>query len=169
MVINLEKFRLCSTQTAVHLGMRICSKTFLASPTLERRLKLLGMVEEFLSSEKQPAVWWRSLLGHLSSRIQLISLGRLWVRCHYYWFSVGVGTSWTIKCGYNGHLSAKRTNCGGATLLVSHEECPFTWSNQICQCGWTLRMSDGGAHLGSFPMAGSEPCAIFLCPSIGRS
>ena len=78
--VNLDKSHLCPAQTATYLGMVIDAKVLRASPTPERRERLLCLLQEFLSSEQQPASLWRVLLGHLSSLTQLIPGGRLRMR-----------------------------------------------------------------------------------------
>ena len=78
--INLEKSHLDPSQTATYLGMVLDTIAFTVSPTPKRQQKLLALVQEFLSSELQPASLWRVLLGHLSSLTQLIPGGRLRMR-----------------------------------------------------------------------------------------
>ena len=78
--VNLEKSNLTPAQSATYLGMVIDASVLRASPTPERRERLLALLQEFLSSELQPASFWRVLLGHLSSLTQLIPGGRLRMR-----------------------------------------------------------------------------------------
>ena len=66
-IINLEKSQLVPTQVATYLGLVIDATTLRASSTHTRIANLHSPIEEFLSSEQQPAALWRRLLGHLSS------------------------------------------------------------------------------------------------------
>ena len=79
-VVNLEKSSLVPSQIVSYLGVRINSQTFQASPTPTRIEKFFSIVEEFLSSRRQSASFWRVLLGHLASLIHLVPSGRLCVR-----------------------------------------------------------------------------------------
>ena len=79
-VFNLEKSSLVPSQIALYLGVRIDSQTFRASPTCTRIEKFFSILEEFLSSKRQSASFWRVLLGHLASLIHLVPSGRLCVR-----------------------------------------------------------------------------------------
>ena len=76
-VVNLEKSSLVPSQIVSYLGVRIDSQTFRASPTPMRIEKFFSIVEEFLSSRRQSASFWRVLLGHLASLIHLVPSGRL--------------------------------------------------------------------------------------------
>ena len=78
-VVNLEKSSLVPSQIVSYLGVRIDSQTFRASPN-PRIEKFFSIVEEFLSSGRQSASFWRVLLGHLASLIHLVPSGRLRVR-----------------------------------------------------------------------------------------
>ena len=78
--VNFEKSHLVPSQTATYLGMELDAVGLKVSPTPKRQQKLLALVQEFLSSELQPASLWRVLLGHLSSLTQLIPGGRLRMR-----------------------------------------------------------------------------------------
>ena len=78
--VNYEKSALDPSQVATYLGVDLDSVRLRASPTLKRRDKVLSLIEEFLSCERQPAAFWRTLLGHLASLIQLVPGGRLRMR-----------------------------------------------------------------------------------------
>ena len=79
-VVNLENSSLVPSQIVSHLGVRIDSQTFRASPTPTRIEKFFSIVEEFLSSRRQSASFWRVLMGHLASLIHLVPSGHLRVR-----------------------------------------------------------------------------------------
>ena len=79
-VVNLEKSTLTPSQVATYLGVRIDSGALRASPVPLRIERFFSIVEEFLSSELQPAKSWRILLGHLASLIALVPGGRLRMR-----------------------------------------------------------------------------------------
>ena len=79
-VVNLEESTLTPSQTTAYLGIRIELQTFRASATPSRIEKFFSIVEEFLSSEVQPAKFWRILLGHLASLSRLVPNGQLRMR-----------------------------------------------------------------------------------------
>ena len=79
-IVNLEKSSLLPSQVVSYLWVRIDSQTFRASLTPSRIEKLFLIVEEFLSSRRQSARFWRVLLGHVASLIHLVLGGRLQVR-----------------------------------------------------------------------------------------
>ena len=74
--MNLNKSSLVPSQTMVYLGIKIESQTFRALPTPLRIEKFFSIAEEFLYSKVQSAKFWRVLLGHLVSLMQL-GLGSL--------------------------------------------------------------------------------------------
>ena len=70
-VVSLEKSHLCLSQVATYLGIVFDSSLLKASLSVERQRKLF-LIIEFLSSERQPILLWRALLGHLFSLTQLV-------------------------------------------------------------------------------------------------
>ena len=78
--VNLTKSSLVPTQSLVYLGMEIRSLPFIARPTPVRVNNLIRLIEEFLSTPSPPALFWRRLLGHLSSLTLLVSGGMLRMR-----------------------------------------------------------------------------------------
>ena len=79
-LVNLEKSSLVPTQTIPYLGIDLNSSILRAFPMKKRIDGLLSLIEEFLSSEWQPAELWRSLLGHLASMTLLVPGARLRMR-----------------------------------------------------------------------------------------
>ena len=78
-VVNPEKSHLEPSQVVQYLGVVIDTRSFRASPSLDRVARLLSTAGEFLSSADPPASWL-SLLGMLSSLSHLFPGGRLRVR-----------------------------------------------------------------------------------------
>ena len=76
-VVNPQKSVLEPCRTATCLGMVIISPSLRAFPSPERVATLLTQIEEFLSCRRQSVVFWRSLLGRLSSLCHLTPRGRL--------------------------------------------------------------------------------------------
>ena len=71
-VINPAKSHLVPSQVVQYLGVVIDSRSFRASPSLERVGKLQSTATEFLSCAAPPASTWLSLIGILSSLSHLV-------------------------------------------------------------------------------------------------
>ena len=69
--VNVEKSELRPTQRMTYLGMVIDSVTFRAFPSEERTERFSELAEKFMTSLYLPAYRWESLLGMMSSLLQL--------------------------------------------------------------------------------------------------
>ena len=152
-IVNLEKSNLSPSQTSTYLGIDINSRTLTASPTLERRERLLWIIEEFLSSEGQPAEIWRRLLGHLASLIQIVRGGRLRMRSlqivlRQQWDFVNdqMVIEWSPQCKADllWWNDMSRLSQGVSLLQIQPDLQMWTDSSDL---GW-------GAHLVSTPVSG---------------
>ena len=104
-MVNPEKSSFVPSQKVLYLGTVLDSRTFVASPSPDRIVRLLSLGEGFLSSVQQPAACWQSLLGTLSSLTHLVPGGRLRMRSlqfqlHQNWDRVEDSTlvPWTPAC-----------------------------------------------------------------------
>ena len=79
-VVNPGKLNFIPSQRVLYLGMILDSRSFVASPSPDRISRLLSLGDKFLSSVRQPASCWQSLLGTLSSLSHLVPGGRLRMR-----------------------------------------------------------------------------------------
>ena len=78
--VNVEKSELRPSQLMTYLGMTIDSVAFRAFPSEERIQRFSNLAEKFLSSLYHPASHWESLLGMMSSLLQLVPGSRLRMR-----------------------------------------------------------------------------------------
>ena len=76
-VVNPMKSNFVPSQRVLYLGTILDSRSFVASPSPDRIARLLSLGDKFLSSVRQPASCWQSLLGTLSSLSHLVLGGRL--------------------------------------------------------------------------------------------
>ena len=155
-VVNLGKSQLTPTQVVTYLGMVIDATSLRVSPTPTRIQTLVLLVEEFLSSERQPAAFWRRLLGHLSSMTQLIPGGRLRMRSlqlilrqswNFQDEEVLVAWSHQVKVDLSWWIEPSRLQ-PGSSLEVIPPDLMF-WSDASDE-GW-------GAHLADSFVSGLRP------------
>ena len=147
-VVNPAKSHLVPSQVVQYLCVVIDSRSFRASPSLERVARLRSTADAFLSCATLPASIWLSLIGMLSSLSHLVPGGRLRVRSlqlclHRLWDrgDQSVRIPWSQDClrDLRWWLDLPRLSLGVSLVQIS-PDLDF-WSD-ASDVGW-------GAHLGS--------------------
>ena len=152
-VVNPAKSHLVPSQVVQYLGVVIDSRSFRASPSLERVARLRSTANAFLSCAAPPASTWLSLIGMLSSLSHLVPGGRLRVRSlqlclHRLWDrgDQSVQIPWSQDCLRDllWWLDLPRLSLGLALVQISPDL--YFWSD-ASDVGW-------GAHLSSLTASG---------------